>query len=127
MAPSCAGVSELPVWPYVPVRLQVGIGRRPARPDVEHGAKPIDLSADYHLYAVEWSRSALRFYVDGASIGNLTAANALIPRSPFYLIMNVAICHHAYCDAFGLRRLNRSRLPGRMEIDYVRVYEWSDE
>ena len=53
-------------------------------------------SDDFHIFSIEWSRRAVRFYVDGGSYK--TVAVESIPRTaqwvfdnPFFLLLNVAV------------------------------------
>ncbi|MEO2049397.1 MAG: glycoside hydrolase family 16 protein [Pirellulales bacterium] len=79
---------------------------------------------DFHTYAVEWSASRLRFFVDdvhyytisnantGGFLGNQTA--------PMELNLNVAVGG----DFLGGAQPNESSVwPQQMLVDYVRVYE----
>ena len=89
-------------------------------PDVQHGAPAVDLSAAFHTYAVEWNASALVFFVDGGAIGARAASQIHMMSTPFYVIMNTAICGASWCDTGDMPHTTT-----RMEVDYVRVYEWA--
>lgn len=79
---------------------------------------------DYHVYAVEWDASEIRWYVDN----NLfTRANILSNinsteefHKPFFIILNLAVG-----GDFPGQTIDDSRLPASMYVDYVRVYSGS--
>ena len=98
-------------------------GRAGSWPDVQHGAAPVDLSAAYHTYAVEWSDTHVVFSVDGKPIGRVDKPPVRVPSTPFYLIMNVAICGKAYCQ--GPWGVFPQSADSRMEVDWVRAYRWA--
>ena len=79
----------------------------------------IDFSADFHTYAVEWSKDSLTFTVDGHPVHHLTRFNVpIIPRWPFYLILNTAV------SPFGMpAALNQCDDDMFHYVDYVRVYK----
>ncbi len=82
-----------------------------------------DASDAFHVYAVEWTPTELRFFVDDRPY--FTYANDGSGRDawPFdqdqYLILNLAIG-----GAWGGRKgVDEEAFPQRMEIDYVRVFK----
>jgi beta-glucanase (GH16 family) len=51
---------------------------------------------DYHVYAIEWARDSIEWFVDGASYHTITAASLPAGRqwvfnNPFFVILNLAI------------------------------------
>lgn len=86
---------------------------------------------DFHVYAIEWEETQIRWYVDGnlfMSRSNTSwwsagaTGNPYAPfDQPFYLILNLAVggwytgCTDASCVT--------ADLPQQYLIDYVRVYE----
>ncbi len=77
---------------------------------------------DFHVFAVEWERDALRWYVDGQlyltrTPANLPAGTRWVFDHPFFLILNVAVGGPwpGPPDATTI-------FPQRMLVDYVRVY-----
>ena len=79
-------------------------------------------SADYHVYAVEWSPERIDFLVDGQSYHTVTPA--ALPAGakwvfdhPFFLILNVAVG-----GAWPGNPDGSSAFPQQMLVDYVRVY-----
>jgi len=102
-----------------------------------------DLSAGYHVYAVEWEPSkAMRFYLDNtlaisvdlnkwwwdSSIGapNPYSAPGQPWDKPFFMILNMAVGG----NFFGGQTMpsNQGSLwkDPTFAVDYVRVYQWTD-
>jgi beta-glucanase (GH16 family) len=80
---------------------------------------------DYHVYAIEWARDSIEFYVDGVSYQRLTPAS--LPagakwafNAPFFLILSVAI---GSPGAFLGTPDSSVAFPQTMLVDYVRVYQ----
>ena len=77
---------------------------------------------DFHIFAVEWEPSAVRFYVDGKlyesrTPADLPAGKTWVYDHPFFILLNVAVGG----DWPG--NPDRSTVfPQRMLVDYVRVY-----
>jgi len=77
---------------------------------------------NFHIFAVEWEPSAMRFYVDSNQYETRTPADLPTGKTwvydhPFYILLNVAVGG----DWPG----NPDRttvFPQRMLVDYVRVY-----
>ncbi|MCA0972275.1 carbohydrate binding domain-containing protein [Halobacillus litoralis] len=84
----------------------------------------------FHTYSIEWEPGEIRWYVDGElyqtlnnwfSQGPDEAANYTFPApfdQEFYLILNLAVGGWYGGDAD-----ETTEFPGKMEVDYVRVYE----
>lgn len=84
----------------------------------------------YHTYSLEWEPGELRWYVDGElyqtlnkwfSKGTNEAANYTFPApfdQEFYMILNLAVG-----GWYGGDVDETTEFPGKMEVDYVRVYE----
>ena len=85
-------------------------------------------SADYHIYAVDWSPQQIKFSVDGVTTATLDpssinakgASNADWPFDDhnFYLILNLAVGGSYTGNATPVT----ADYPASMYIDYVRVY-----
>ena len=76
----------------------------------------------YHVYAVEWEPTAIRWYVDGhlyetRSPSDLPAGARWVYDHDFFLLLNVAVggSWPGNPDA-------STTFPQRMKVDYVRVY-----
>ncbi|GIF03821.1 discoidin domain-containing protein [Actinoplanes siamensis] len=84
----------------------------------------VDLSQDFHVWAVEWDSKGMRFFLDNTLV--FTAAKDTVEntRGPwiydhqFYLILNLAVGGDfpGPIDA-------STPFPSRMLVDYVRVYQ----
>ena len=88
---------------------------------VQYGSSTNTTPGDYHLYAVEWDNSSIRWYVDntlyvtGNIANNINNTGAF--HNPFFIILNLAIGG----DLAG-QTINDAALPTSMYVDYVRVY-----
>ncbi|MEM1212680.1 MAG: glycoside hydrolase family 16 protein [Planctomycetota bacterium] len=79
----------------------------------------------FHVYAVEWDASGIRWFVDGvqyhertpADVGGAGEGRWVFDDGPFFLLLNVAVGGYwpGYPD-------ETTPLPQRMVVDYVRVY-----
>ena len=86
------------------------------------------LSADYHVFAIEWSANSMEFFVDGNSYEKQTPAT--IPsgtqwvfNAPFFLLLNVAV---GGPTTFLGPPNGSTSFPQTMLVDYVRVYQEAD-
>lgn len=78
---------------------------------------------DFHVYATEWSKNKLTFYVDGKLYKTITPND--IPQDskwvfehPFFMILNLAVG-----GPWGGNPDKTTVFPGEMLVDYVRVYQ----
>jgi beta-glucanase (GH16 family) len=82
-----------------------------------------DASDAFHVYAVEWDRKEMKFFVDDReyfTFQNEGTGDAAWPYGrDMYLILNLAIGG----DWGGQKGIDDSIFPQRYEIDYVRVYQ----
>ncbi len=81
----------------------------------------VDLN--YHIYAIEWTADAVRWYVDNNNFYTITRAQVQqygnwVFDHPFFIILNIAVggTWPGYPDATSV-------FPQRMYVDYVRVYQ----
>jgi beta-glucanase (GH16 family) len=74
-----------------------------------------DFSADFHLFAVEWTPDVIIWYIDGVERYRVTEH---VPQQPMYIIANLAIGGDwpGNPDA-------TTRFPAYFEIDYIRAYQ----
>jgi len=77
---------------------------------------------DFHVFAVEWEPTTIRFYVDGAlylteAPANLPAGTRWVFDHPFFILLNVAVGGN-----FPGSPDASSTYPQTMVVDYVRVY-----
>jgi len=73
-----------------------------------------DFHSDFHVFAVEWEKGSLKYFVDGEMTMELTSFHVpIIPRWPFYLILYTAV------SPFGL-------LGALVELPLARGWESGD-
>lgn len=93
-------------------------------PDYE--THPIDFSADYHLFAVEFNTSVLTWFVDGAPYYSRTAgepASLFLPSWPMSVILNTAMSFWAP-DKLTPNPADFPKEGVVMAVDWVRTYAW---
>jgi beta-glucanase (GH16 family) len=86
------------------------------RRSVGHNVRVADLSRGWHVYGLEWSRSAIVWYLDGREVWRHDDA-ATISDEPMYLLLNLAVGGDwpgAPDDA--------TDFPAHFLIDYIRVW-----
>jgi beta-glucanase (GH16 family) len=83
------------------------------------GGERVNFHEGFHIYAVEWEATELRFYVDG--VLHFTV-NELPDRPIFENPMNI-ILNLAVGGDFGGDPDGTTLFPQHMEIDYVRVWQ----
>lgn len=95
-----------------------------------------DSVTNFHIYAVEWTTNSIRWYVDNhlyetqtnwwsTSYRDNTPVRNPYPApfdQPFYIIMNLAIGGN-----FGGNPDDATVFPDEMQVDYVRVYDWTEK
>ena len=88
---------------------------------VQYGSSTTTTPGDFHVYAVEWDNSGIRWYVDNTLYVNGNIANNINNTGafhlPFFIILNLAVGG----DLPG-STVNNGALPTQMLVDYVRVY-----
>jgi len=82
-----------------------------------------DCSKEFHVYAVEWTKEGMRFFVDEKCYFTCENDGTGVDSWPFdkpeYLILNLAIG-----GAWGGQKgIDEKIFPQRMTVDYVRVFE----
>lgn len=88
---------------------------------VQYGSSTTTNPGDFHVYAVEWDNSSIRWYVDntlyvtGNIANNINGTGAF--HAPFFIILNLAIGG----DLPG-NTIDNAAFPATMQVDYVRVY-----
>jgi beta-glucanase (GH16 family) len=82
-----------------------------------------DASDTFHVYAIEWTPSGIRWFVDDReyhSFAREAGGKDVWPfDGPFHLILNIAVGG----TWGGQKGVDDGSLPYRMEVDYVRVYQ----
>lgn len=91
---------------------------------VDAQGQPLDLVNDFHVYAIEWDPTEIRWYFDGVHYGTQTEWMTPGHDFPapfdrdFHLIANVAVGGN-----WPGPPNESSVFPQRMEIDWIRVYQ----
>ncbi|WP_254523756.1 family 16 glycosylhydrolase [Natrinema caseinilyticum] len=81
-----------------------------------------DFTREFHDFQLTWYDDMVKFWVDGTHVNTLTPAdvggNQWVFNDQFFLLLNVAVggIMPGYPD-------ERTQLPQRMEVEYVRVYD----
>lgn len=88
--------------------------------DVDVG---VDLSQDFHVYAIEWDPGRVIFKIDEeafftATPADLPAGTDWVYDHPFFIILNVAVGGNYVGNPDGT-----TTFPQTMLVDHVRVYE----
>lgn len=73
-----------------------------------------DFSKDFHVYAVEWDKDSIKWFVDGKQH---LEVSEYVPHEPFFIILNTAVGG----DWPGSPN-SKTQFPQEHKIDYVRVY-----
>lgn len=80
-------------------------------------------SADFHVYAVDWTPERIVFTFDGREVHHFDNEHKTADEWPFdkphYLLLNVAVGG----GWGGLKGIDDSVFPQRMLVDYVRIYQ----
>lgn len=86
------------------------------RETVELRSTISDFSADFHVYAVDWSPGVIVWLIDDVEVARVEDEN--VSSEQMYLLMNLAVGGNFPGDPD-----ETTSYPARMEIDYVRVYQ----
>jgi beta-glucanase (GH16 family) len=82
---------------------------------------PVDLSADFHIYAVEWEADEIRWYVDDQlyhTVRRDQVPGEWVFDHPFFILLNLAVGGNwpGYPDETTI-------FPQQLQFDYIRVYQ----
>ncbi len=91
---------------------------------------PTLLYQDYHVFSVEWTPAHIRTFVDGLpsweiDISDPNGASLEEFHAPMYIIANVSVGGWNFIEITD-PALITAPFPGRMYIDYVRLYDNGD-
>lgn len=118
-------------------------------PDMSKEKRGTTLYREFHTYAIEWSKDAIRFFLDDYEIGTSSRLDTVegeqmdengqgdgkknidrpmeIPTGAHYMLLNSSVQPKAYDEwsttAPGKLPEDRSAADARHEIDYVRGYQ----
>ncbi|MBS7458669.1 glycoside hydrolase family 16 protein [Coralloluteibacterium stylophorae] len=86
----------------------------------------VDLDDDYHVYRMDWTPQYIRVSIDGQQyfdfdISNPDASSTHEFHAQQYLLLNLAV-GGAYTGIFSPDGIT-APVPGRMEVDYIRLYQ----
>lgn len=88
----------------------------------QYGNQTTSTTADYHIFAVEWDATSIRWYVDNILYNTADIKNNVNGteefHKPFFLILNLAVGG----DWPGTT-IDETKLPANLLVDYVRVYK----
>src|SRR5262249_2478325 len=88
---------------------------------VMKGDTTVYTPSDYHVYAVEWDSSAIKWFVDSRQYHQLDISNNINSseefHKPFFILLNLALGG----DWPG-QKIDDTKIPAKMYVDYVRVY-----
>jgi beta-glucanase (GH16 family) len=88
----------------------------------QYGSTIQSTPGEYHLYAIEWDKNEIRWYVDntlfqtGNIKDNVNTTGAF--HLPFFIVVNLAVA-----GDFPGANVDESLLPEKMYVDYVKVYK----
>jgi beta-glucanase (GH16 family) len=87
-----------------------------------YGGNTNTTPSNYHVYSIEWTSSAIRWFVDGAKYHEANILNNINSTEEFhrsfFFILNVAVGGN-----WPGQTIDNSKLPASMYVDYVRVYQ----
>lgn len=79
---------------------------------------PTKLSADFHIYTMDWTPHSFTWYIDGVAFGTkIITADMTAFNKPFFLVLNLAVG-----GAWGGWTNASTVFPQTFAIDYVRHY-----
>lgn len=91
----------------------------------DHHVSETVISEDFHVFAIEWEPEVIRWYVDDDNFLTVTPQNLTgqwVFDHPFFIILNIAVGG----DWPGAPN-DTTEFPQQMLVDYVRVYQSSDQ
>jgi hypothetical protein len=87
---------------------------------------PVDLSADFHLYKMVWTKEFIKMYLDNVEyysfdISAGAAANLSEFHNPHHLLLNLAV-GGAYTGIYTEGEI-KAAFPSKMRVDYIKLYQ----
>ena len=90
----------------------------------QYGGSTTTTVTGYHIYAVEWDSTAIKWYVDSVLYNTANIANNINHTNAFhhnfFIILNMAVG-----GSWPGTVIDTNALPATMYVDYVRVYQRS--
>ena len=92
-----------------------------------HVVSPADLTADFHLYRLDWTPTYLKAYLDGFNyytldISNATGNSMEELHDPFFIIMNLAVGGINFVNITDPAQIT-APFPAQLLVDYVKVWD----
>ncbi|MBN2163081.1 MAG: glycoside hydrolase family 16 protein [Pontiellaceae bacterium] len=83
---------------------------------------PVDLSADFHRYRLEWTPTALSFFIDDVQFASwdISADSFSEYHQPHFVILNVAVGGWNYVEISDPGQIT-APFPAKMQVDWVRL------
>ena len=82
-----------------------------------HSNLPTPLSAGYHVYGVEWTRSGITWMIDGRACGHINTRRKPAFNHPFVMLLDLAVG-----GRWPGSPNSSTHFPVHMYVDWVRVY-----
>ena len=86
-----------------------------------------DCSEQFHVYALDWTKDSIKIFIDDHSyflFANEHKGKGTWPfDTPFHLLLNIAVGG----NWGGQKGVDEKIFPLKMEIDYVRVYQFPEQ
>ena len=79
---------------------------------------PAPLAGEWHTYGVDWQPNSLVWYVDGIERGRSAKLVSVIPKTPGYILLNLAVG-----GAWPGPPTASTVFPNQMLVDYVKVWK----
>ncbi len=87
-----------------------------------YGSNKSTTPASYHVYSIEWDQFGIRWYLDGVLYLTANTTNNINGteefHNPFFILLNLAVGGN-----WPGQTVDESKLPAKMHVDYVRVYQ----
>lgn len=87
-----------------------------------------DLSADYHIYATEWTPTYVRYLFDEVEVNRFTSVDGIcIPSGNMYLVAGLCAKHDVTKPDQCWPATEKAVGSGKLYVDYIRVYQRSNQ
>ena len=89
---------------------------------VQSGDKLLSTPSSFHIYAIEWDKDSVNWYVDSIKYHTVVITNSINNtgafHKPFFILLNLALGGN-----WPGQQIDDDKLPAKMYVDYVRVYQ----
>jgi len=124
--PICGEIDIMEHWGHNPTNISSAIHTVACSgvsncQDAKIGEKIVsDYDTAFHIYSVEWSSDAIKFYLDNELLYTYSPPSKTVDNWPFtknqFILLNVAMGGEWF-------DIDPNFIQSEMEIDYVRVYQ----